>query len=171
MRRRRWSDWIKSYRPKLIAGDDEGLLTWDWVSIFIWILGNQCVFDMTSTNTMSTEQYKCFPLKCWIANYSHMETLINCLFRMTGRQYRQVGYSRGILTTSSYVTKSSWSKTALCLARYLSRHCFFFRPKIEQFTISQIGWIESIIIIDVVWRNSILFYDWLNGFFNNLSIP
>lgn len=40
----------------------------------------------------------------------------------------------GSLTTSSQVTKSSWSKTALCLARYLSLDCFFFLPKIEQLT-------------------------------------
>ena len=37
----------------------------------------------------------------------------------------------GNLTTSSYVTRSSWSKTALCLAKYLS---FFFRANHEQFT-------------------------------------
>ena len=37
----------------------------------------------------------------------------------------------GNLTTSSYVTRSSWSKTALCLARYLS---FFFLANHEQFT-------------------------------------
>jgi len=41
------------------------------------------------------------------------------------------------LTTSSYVTKSNWSKTALCLAKYLSLYCFFLRPKIEQFTASK----------------------------------
>ena len=35
--------------------------------------------------------------------------------------------------TSSYVTRSSWSKTALCFARYLSFSCFFFFPNIEQF--------------------------------------
>ena len=36
------------------------------------------------------------------------------------------------IQTSSYVTRSSWSNTALCLARYLSFSCFFFLPKMEQ---------------------------------------
>lgn len=43
----------------------------------------------------------------------------------------------GSLTTSSYVTKSNWSKTALCFAKYLSLYCFFLRPKIEQFTVNK----------------------------------
>lgn len=29
---------------------------------------------------------------------------------------------------------------ALCLAKYLSRHCFFFRPNIEQFTVGKSFW-------------------------------
>lgn len=41
----------------------------------------------------------------------------------------------GILITSSYVITSSWSKTALCLAKYLSRDLFFLRPNMEQLTI------------------------------------
>lgn len=41
----------------------------------------------------------------------------------------------GTLTTSSYVTTSSVSNMALCLAKYLSRHCFFLRPKMEQLTV------------------------------------
>lgn len=43
-------------------------------------------------------------------------------------------HSPGTFTTSSYVTKSSWSNTALCFAKYLSRHCFFLRLKMEQLT-------------------------------------
>lgn len=51
------------------------------------------------------------------------------------------GYnSPGTFTTSSYVTRSSWSKTALCFARYLSRHCFFLRLKMEQLTARKECW-------------------------------
>ena len=42
----------------------------------------------------------------------------------------------GSRTTSSYVTRSSWSKTALCLAKYLSRDGFFLRPNHEQLTVN-----------------------------------
>lgn len=45
-------------------------------------------------------------------------------------------YLRDTLTTSSYDTISNPSYTALCLARYFSRDCFFLRPNIEQLTIN-----------------------------------
>lgn len=51
-----------------------------------------------------------------------------------GHNYTILCILPGSLTTSSYVTKSNWSNTALCFARYLSRHCFFFLPNIEQLT-------------------------------------
>jgi hypothetical protein len=54
---------------------------------------------------------------------------------MKGQNY--AANLHGSLTTSSYVTKSNWSKTALCFAKYLSLYCFFLRPKIEQFTASK----------------------------------
>lgn len=44
-------------------------------------------------------------------------------------------YLHGSLTTSSQVTRSNVSNTALCLAKYLSLYCFFLRPKIEQLTV------------------------------------
>lgn len=52
----------------------------------------------------------------------------------------------GTLTTSSYVTTSSVSNMALCLAKYLSRHCFFLRPKMEQLTV---GYTECNVWINV----------------------
>lgn len=54
----------------------------------------------------------------------------------------------GTLTTSSYVTTSSVSNMALCLAKYLSRHCFFLRPKMEQLTVGYTEcdmWVNSVV--------------------------
>lgn len=84
---------------------------------------------MTTTDTVSTKQHKCFSMKSWISNWT------NLIFKLIKENSFMIPiYLRGTLTTSSYVTRSNWSNTALCLAKYLSRYCFFFRPKIEQLT-------------------------------------
>lgn len=44
-------------------------LTWNWISVFIRIFCDKCVFDMTTTDTMSTKEHKSFPMKSWITDY------------------------------------------------------------------------------------------------------
>lgn len=69
--------------------------------------------------------------------------IIHIIQRNKQRRRKNKDNLLGTLTTSSYVNKSNWSNTALCLAKYLSRHCFFFRLNIEQFTVIKLKKIKK----------------------------
>jgi hypothetical protein len=92
------------------------------------MFGYESVLDVPPANAVRPQQHQSLPLEGRIGHCQKRKIAITSLFHLPHHNLL------GNFTTSSYVTKSNWSKTALCFAKYLSLYCFFLRPNIEQLT-------------------------------------
>jgi len=114
-------------------------LTWYGIGVLVGVLRYQGVLDVPPAHPMSTQEHQRFALEVRIPNWKKAQEGSGKINNSSPVAGLEPSNPPGTLTTSSYVTTSSVSKMALCLARYLSRHCFFLRPKMEQLTVGYNG--------------------------------
>lgn len=99
---------------RTVRDSDLGIfLTWNGISKSVWVFGDECVLDVSSANTVSTCQST--------TNHTCKRhalcqlTKVRCGFKprstYTPSKTNVFLLNAGNFTTSSYVTRSSWSNT------------------------------------------------------------